>query len=65
MKNVNGEEINEGLFNKKVSEKLNEINAKLEDMTCDSPQIADVLKSVSEYGMIMFSYGAFMHGAVK
>jgi hypothetical protein len=65
MKNANGEEINEALFNKKASEKLNEINVMLEDGIDDSSRITDILKSVAEYGMIMYNYGAFMHGGSK
>jgi len=61
MNNINGEKINEALFNKKSSEKLNEINNILNETDCGT-RTDSILKSISEYGMIMYSYGAFMHG---
>lgn len=59
MKSVNGEEINEELFEKKLNEKLAEISESIEDLKECSYADQILSKLISEYGMIQYHYGAF------
>lgn len=63
MKNINGEEINKELYEKKINEKLRQINDFLEDIKnhydvylLDSDDLQMLL---SEYGNLNYMYGSF------
>jgi len=55
MKNVYGEEINKALFSKMASEKLQKILSTINEDISEN----ELLKLVSEYGVIMYRYGFF------
>ena len=63
MKNINSEEINKELYEKKINEKLRQINDFLEDIKnhydvylLDSDDLQMLL---SEYGNLNYMYGSF------
>ena len=59
MKNVNGEEINKELYEKKLNEKLNIIDVCLKEENLSSFIYDFLLKEIAEYATMNYLYGSF------
>lgn len=61
MKNINGEEINKELYEKKINEKLSEIQNLLNsnDDGFSYTEEEKLLHLIGEYGAIHYMYGSF------
>ena len=61
MQNINGEEINKELYEKKINEKLSEISNYLDDCKQDHYYLVvdELQKLIFEYGNLYYAYGSF------
>ena len=61
MKNINGEEINKELYEKKINEKLSEISNYIDDCKEDYHYLVvdELQKLIFEYGTLHYMYGGF------